>query len=366
MTSTVNSDNGAVSGVPGVKKDGDSSGVLALQTNGSSAITVSTSQNATLNSTGAVTLPIGTTAQRPATPANGMTRINTTTNTFEVYSTINSSWNTVSTFTNATPTVEYLVVAGGGGGCQGRSSGQGGGGGGAGGYRTASGFAVTAGSSITVTVGAGGTGGVYPSTNPTSGSDSVFSSITSTGGGSGGGAFASPPVANGGSGGGAGQYGAAGTGISGQGNNGGTAPDDGAGGGGGAGAVGANGVGRVGGNGGVGSASSITGTSVFRAGGGGGGGNTSAAGGNGGGGIGGDYDDNIAATAGTANMGGGGGGGVYLFSPSREGKAGGSGIVIIRYADTYGAATSTTGSPTITVAGGYRVYTWTSSGTITF
>jgi hypothetical protein len=45
---------------------------------------------------------------------------------------------------------------------------------------------------------------------------------------------------------------------------------------------------------------------------------------------------------------------------------GGSGIVIIRYPDIYAAATSTTGSPTITVAGGYRVYTWTSSGSITF
>ena len=46
--------------------------------------------------------------------------------------------------------------------------------------------------------------------------------------------------------------------------------------------------------------------------------------------------------------------------------AGGSGIVIIRYADTYAAATSTTGSPAITVASGYRVYVWTGSGTITF
>jgi hypothetical protein len=50
----------------------------------------------------------------------------------------------------------------------------------------------------------------------------------------------------------------------------------------------------------------------------------------------------------------------------RGGRAGGSGIVIIRYADTYAAATSTTGSPTITVAGGYIVYQWTSSGSITF
>jgi hypothetical protein len=40
--------------------------------------------------------------------------------------------------------------------------------------------------------------------------------------------------------------------------------------------------------------------------------------------------------------------------------------VIIRYADSYPAASATTGSPTITVAGGFRIYQWTSSGSITF
>jgi hypothetical protein len=46
--------------------------------------------------------------------------------------------------------------------------------------------------------------------------------------------------------------------------------------------------------------------------------------------------------------------------------AGGSGVVIIRYADTYDAAIATTGSPSVTVSGGYRIYQWTSSGSVTF
>jgi hypothetical protein len=45
--------------------------------------------------------------------------------------------------------------------------------------------------------------------------------------------------------------------------------------------------------------------------------------------------------------------------------AGGSGIVIIRYPDSFAAATSTTGSPATVTSGGYRYYTWTSSGSIT-
>ena len=64
--------------------------------------------------------------------------------------------------------VEYLVVAGGGGG-----GGDGGGGGGAGGFRTGTGFSVTAGTDYTITVGAGGTG--TTTADPMAGSNSVFS-----------------------------------------------------------------------------------------------------------------------------------------------------------------------------------------------
>ena len=98
-----------------------------------------------------------------------------------------------------TPTVEYLVVAGGGSGGATR-----GGGGGAGGYQTATGYAVTAGSPITVTVGAGGAGAIFsPATNGTSGNNSVFGSITSVGGGRGASRQASNYAASsGGSGGG--------------------------------------------------------------------------------------------------------------------------------------------------------------------
>jgi hypothetical protein len=69
------------------------------------------------------------------------------------------------------------------------------------------------------------------------------------------------------------------------------------------------------------------------------------------------------------NTGGGGGGaGSTGGTGSNQlgGGAGGSGIVIIRYPTSFIAATSTTGSPTITVAGGYRVYKFNGSGSITF
>jgi hypothetical protein len=46
--------------------------------------------------------------------------------------------------------------------------------------------------------------------------------------------------------------------------------------------------------------------------------------------------------------------------------AGGSGVVIIRYPSYLAPATSTTGSPKMNVTGGWRVYTFVASGTITF
>jgi hypothetical protein len=41
-------------------------------------------------------------------------------------------------------------------------------------------------------------------------------------------------------------------------------------------------------------------------------------------------------------------------------------VVIIRYPNTYKDAASTTGSPTFTNTGGYKIYKWTGNGSITF
>jgi hypothetical protein len=40
--------------------------------------------------------------------------------------------------------------------------------------------------------------------------------------------------------------------------------------------------------------------------------------------------------------------------------------VIVRYPDTFAAAVSTTGSPSISSSGGFRIYVWTGNGSITF
>ena len=82
-------------------------------------------------------------------------------------------------------TVKVLVIGGGGGG--GESQNGFGGGGGAGGYQYDAAFVVTP-KIYTVTIGAGGIGGVNgaPWTAPTNGGDSIFSTINADGGGAGG------------------------------------------------------------------------------------------------------------------------------------------------------------------------------------
>jgi len=258
--------------------------------------------------------------------------------------------------------VDFLVIAGGGG-----AGNDGGGGGGAGGYRASynsetsggggsseSALTVLAGTQYTVTVGAGGV-----ANNSTNGSDSVFSTITSIGGGKG--AKSSVGAGNGGSGGGGHRdQNTGGTGTANQGFNGGNgvfiASAYGDGGGGGASSAGSNGTGSAGGAGGNGQTSTITGSSVTRAGGGGGGtysGSSVGAGGSGGGGSNG--------SAGTANTGSGGGGSASNGSSS---GAGGSGVVILRMA-TANYSGTTSGSPTVTTSGSDTILTYTGSGSYT-
>jgi hypothetical protein len=236
---------------------------------------------------------------------------------------------------------DVIVVAGGGGG--GSSLG---GGGGAGGLLAYSAQSVP--TARTITVGAGGAGGLTASATPgTDGSNSSISSLTAATGGGGGGSDGTRTGRNGGSGGGgAGNAGASGgTATSGQGSNGGAAAAAvyALGGGGGKGSAGTAGVVNQSGAGGAGvntysSWLSATGLGVsgFIAGGGGGGGFEAlsyqpGAGGSGGGGAGASIagsNNNTPGNPGTANTGGGAGGGLE----AGNGGAGGSGLVIVRYA----------------------------------
>ncbi len=263
------------------------------------------------------------------------------------------TFNSTSTFTVCTaPTpannnVSYMVVAGGGGASENI-----GGGGGAGGFRegetpaapytgsplkNSSGLPVSASTTYPVTVGAGGVGGAFACA--ANGADSVFSSITSAGGGKSGDSTGGGPVATGQAG-GSGGGGASGTsgnpGGAGntppvsppQGNSGGNGsgpgafPQLGSGGGGGATASGVTGTTSASGNGGAGASSEISGSAVVRAGG--GGGRTYTCSSNGSGGSGGGAPGGAPGPSrnGTANTGGGAGGGA---------GTGGSGVVIIRY-----------------------------------
>jgi hypothetical protein len=218
-------------------------------------------------------------------------------------------------------TVTYLVVAGGGEGGW-----DAGGGGGAGGYRAGT-LTVSGGSSYTVTVGAGGTS--TQAQTPASarfgadGGDSVFSSITATGGGGAGSTNPSKSGRAGGSGGGGGGHDASG-GSGGAGNAGSFSPVEGY-----IGGAGSNGAGGGGGGssgagtidaspsnvGGAGTSNSITGSAV-----------TYAAGGAG------FTDSGSGSASGGANTGDGGNGG----GGTPQAGAGGSGIVVVKW-DAYNA-----------------------------
>jgi hypothetical protein len=273
--------------------------------------------------------------------------------------------------TNQTFSADYLVIAGGGGGAA-YGPASIGGGGGAGGYRELSSQTISLSTTYTVTVGAGGAAGVTSTSKGSNGSDSVFGTITSTGGG--GGANQYGAAGNGGSGGGGGGFAnlTGGTGNTpntspAQGTNGGngvTPANYGAGGGGGASQAGADGTSSTGGNGGDGTASSITGSSVTRAGGGGGGINTNTAG-TGGAGGGGNGASSGAAGTGTVNTGGGGGG---VGQTATNAGAGGSGVVIIKYPDT-ATISNPGGGLTYSTAtsGGFSVTTFTAgTGTVSW
>jgi hypothetical protein len=254
---------------------------------------------------------------------------------------------------------DILVVAGGGGGAH---AGGGGGGGGVLGFASQS---LTA-QAYPVLVGAGGAGS-RNLVRPVNGNESKFGALTTAiGGGRGAGYVGEADYFSaliGGSGGG-GAFNASGqfsNGTSGQGNAGnngyqdpgGGAPRSGGGGGGAGGAATNGGVPNTGGNGGIGATNGSTiggtagpysfinamgaasgtgqlsGGNYYYAGGGGGDGKTTRGnGGLGGGGNGGTEEPQTPATAGTAFTGGGAGstGGNYI------GFAGGSGIIVVRYA----------------------------------
>jgi len=290
-----------------------------------------------------------------------------------IYQNATKGW-TADNLTDDPPTVptNFLVIAGGGG--AGRSDQYYGGGGGAGGFRSSadgngggqsSDAAITAlpATNYTVTVGAGGTAPASAAQSGGNGNDSVFSTITSVGGG--GGRFYDGNGLDGGCGGGAGGNYQAGTGgaavtspvvhgyaggnmsFSGQ-------YERGGGGGGGAGSVGANGA-NAAGTGGAAKASSITGTAVYYSGGGGGkGGYSRTSGGPG------------ANGRMVANSGDGGGTNANSVNPGYV-NTGFSGVVILKYPNT---STITVGagltSSTATV-GSYKVTTFTAgTGNIQF
>jgi hypothetical protein len=317
----------------------------------------------------------GTAARGSAitSPVEGQFSFLTDTDTVEFYD--GSAW---VEFSSGLPEFRYVVVGGGGPG--GDTTGNSAGGGGAGGYISnvsgeLSGGSVTAGSALflppgtyPLVVGAGGA--VATDAFAVVGSPTRFANTLAVGGG-GGGIGGSTPAGNergqaGGSGGGSAfnsdRTQPGGIGVPRQGFKGGdlvgTRATASGSGGGGAGAVGGEGSTsspRVVGPGGAGISSSITGSSVTRAGGGAGEGfdAPAASGGAGGGGD--------SGVAGTANTGGGGGGG-SRGGTSRVGGAGGSGVIIFKTATSVGITFSGGVTQTSATSGDDTIYTVTAAG----
>jgi hypothetical protein len=321
-------------------------------------------------STGYFDLPVGTTAQRPGSPATGMVRYNSTTGNPEWYSVPFGSWVNFSDVAGLAVTA-YAWGGGGGGGHNG--SGTGGGGGAAVGTFTAPG-----GSAYAVVIGGGGAAqapNAGPgSTVPGGGGGAGNVGFGGQGGGytglfinssaqanayliAGGGGGASYENANGGAGGGA-------NGVAG--GNGGQA-----GGGGGTQTAGGSSVSQTGsalqggssGSEGDGGGSGGGGGGYF----GGGAGSNTNPGSAGGGGSG--YFNPIQVPSATLYAGSGttpGNSGESLRSGAGQGGAGGNnagaaGRLVIRYA---GTTTRATGG-TITNDGTYTYHTFTSAGTFT-
>lgn len=275
---------------------------------------------------------------------------------------------------------ELLVVAGGGSGAANDGTVyEPAGGGGAGGLIYISDFTRPgSGVTCTATVGVGGAaptgsnGDGGDTRNGKTGADSTFAipsvgTLTALGG--------APGSVNaglsGGSGGGSGR-GTAGVGAatqtvdnlgylnSGFGNAGGTSTRvvnaSSGGGGGGAGGAGVNGVEGTGGTGGAGK---LVFGNYYAAGGGGGATSTAGSGGTGGGGAGG-----VGANNGSAASSPGSGGGGSGSQGSTKGGAGANGIIVLRHPDTI--STLTYNNATFSNTGGYKYYTFTSNGTVTF
>ena len=256
--------------------------------------------------------------------------------------------------------INFLVVAGGGG--AGRNDTYYGGGGGGGGFRSSTdgrgggqssdtAITATSGTNYTVTVGGGGAEGGSGTAKGSTGSDSVFATITSKGGGGGGAYDSYGDGLDGGSGGGAGGNDQANTGGSAltspvvhgyDGGDSAAGSGEAGGAGGGAGSVGGSTTTTTGAQGGSAKAATITGSTVYY-----------AAGGGGKRGWGGGYGTSGANATGNANSGDGGGGNDHAVGGNAVGR---SGVVILKYASnitlTIGAgltsSTATSGSDKIT------------------